>query len=64
VSRNLILFAGTIAWVGVGVDTVFHIAIGDPVVPALFGIVIAGWLAIRAPQLVLRWRAERELVTN
>ena len=63
-SRNLVLYAGAIAWIGVVADTAFHIAIGDPVVPALFGIVIAGWLAVRGPGLILRWRAQHELVTN
>ena len=54
-SRNVVLYAGVLAWAGVGVDTLFHVAIGDPVIPALFGIITFGWLALRwRPQLVLR----------
>jgi hypothetical protein len=54
VSRNVVLYAGLLAWAGVIVDTVFHIAIGDPIIPAVFGMIILGWVALRAPQLAVR----------
>ena len=52
-SRNLVLYAGALAWAGVIIDTVFHAAIGDPVIPAAFGIIVFGWFALRRPQLAL-----------
>ena len=54
VSRNVVLYAGVLAWGGVLVDTLFHAAIGDPVIPAVFGIITLGWFALRRPQLAFR----------
>jgi hypothetical protein len=54
VSRDIVLFAGAIAWLGVGLDTLFHAAIGDPVIPAVFGLILVGWFALRRPQLAFR----------
>ena len=51
---NVVLYAGVLAWGGVLVDTVFHAAIGDPVIPAVFGIITLGWFALRRPQLAFR----------
>ena len=53
-SQKLVLYAGALAWAGVIIDTVFHAAIGDPVIPALFGIITFGWFALRRPQLAFR----------
>jgi hypothetical protein len=54
VSRNVVLFAGAMAWAGVILDTAFHIAIGDPVIPALFAVILIVWFVVRVPQLALR----------
>ena len=53
-SRNLVLFAGAMAWAGVILDTAFHAVIGDPVIPVVFGLIFVGWFALRRPQLALR----------
>ena len=53
-SRNLVLYAGALAWTGVLLDTAFHVAIGDPVIPAVFGVMVLAWFALRRPQLALR----------
>jgi hypothetical protein len=46
-SRNTILVLGAICWTGAAADAIYHLAIGDFLVPAAMGTAFVLWVTLR-----------------
>lgn len=50
-SRKSILVFGAICWTGAAADAIYHLAIGDVLVPAAMGAAFVLWVTLRRHHL-------------